>query len=119
RSSVSVMIVPSRQASSACRPKPDQPLFRQSQVCTNTIGDLTLQQGGEVFLVGPVLVAGLVGEVAPAPSDGRCFQHPGEIGDLGRQPVRNSCRLDLCRWAHSLLAFVGAEVKSSMPKSAS
>ncbi len=40
-----------------------------------TIGELALQYRGEVFLVRPVLVAGVIGELFPDPSDGRYFQH--------------------------------------------
>ena len=50
-------------------------------------GELALQDGGEVFLVGPVLPAGVVGELFPHPPDGRHMQHPGHVRQLRREPV--------------------------------
>ncbi len=51
------------------------------------VGDLALQQRGQVLLMGPVLLAGLGGQRLPERADGRCLEHPGEVGDQGWQPV--------------------------------
>jgi len=55
---------------------------------TGTVGDLPFQDGSEVFLVGPVRVPRLVGEVFPDPADGGGLQHPGQVGQFRRQAVR-------------------------------
>lgn len=46
------------------------------------VGDLALEERSEVFLVRPVLVPGLVGELFPAVGDGGDLEHPGQVGDL-------------------------------------
>ena len=51
------------------------------------VGDLPLQHRGEVLLVGPVLVAGLVGDLLPAPSDRGGLEDPGQVGHLRGQPL--------------------------------
>ena len=51
------------------------------------VGDLALQDRGQVLLVRPVLVAGLVGEFFPEAPDRRGLQHPGQVGQHRGQPV--------------------------------
>ena len=45
-------------------------------------GDFAFEHGGEVVLVGPAGVAGLVGQPGGGLGDPRCFQRGGEVGDL-------------------------------------
>jgi hypothetical protein len=47
-----------------------------------TGGDLAFQDGGEVVLVGPAGVTGVVGQPAGGLDDPGCFQRRGQVGDL-------------------------------------
>ena len=44
--------------------------------------DFAFEDGGEVVLVGPAGIAGLVGQPGGGFGDPGCFQRAGEVGDL-------------------------------------
>src|SRR5213078_4142168 len=79
------------------------------------VGDLALQQGGQVLLVRPVLVAGLGGELFPECADGGGLQCPGQVGDHRRHAVlrRGGLWFGLGGGAHAFLASVVGLVKST------
>ena len=70
-------------------PGPTDPLRGPGRVAS---GDLAFEHGGEVVLMGPAGITGLVGEPGSGFSDPRCFQRGGEVVDL----------LDRVRWWRAL-----------------